>query len=124
MILLVTTFSTPLHLPTTAFWILQTAAILMYVAFFILRRRASRAASAPASADLAPSAGTDARRAAIRRNLAIAWAIAMVVALLAPLWLPIAGSQLSAGGNLTTGLVIAVIVSAIFGLRARLLKTR
>jgi hypothetical protein len=124
LILLVTTFSTPLHLPTVAFWVLQTIAILMYVAFFVLRRRVARTASASASTDREVAVALDTRRAAIRRNLAIGWVTALVVALLAPLWLPFAGSQLPMKGNFATGLVVAFIVSAIFSLRLRSLKTR
>src|SRR2546421_426409 len=97
-------FRETLHLPLWADWIFPGAAILTFIAVFVVRRRRKRAASAQPSP----------RRSQSLPLRLISLFIIVVVTLSGPWWLPYTGVHLDFGLTMVTSVIICVLAVSLY----------
>ena len=97
-------FRETLHLPPWADWICPGAAIMTFIAVFVVRRRRKRAASAQPS----PS-----RLQSVALRLYSLFII-VVVTLSGPCWLPYTGIHLDFGLTIVTAVITCVLAVSLY----------
>ena len=112
VMMLLNVFSRPLGIPEAAQWVLIIGVFvpLGLLIVYSRRLRSERALGAAAQRPALRSA---------RAVLVTAWVCGVACALAAPFWLPIAGAGVGTRGNVAIGVITAIVLSVVFGIRLK-----
>jgi len=119
IMLLLVVFSKPLHIPDLIQWILLLGVFIPLWLTFQFNKKLKQEKLAPVgSADAAPQPSDDSRKKA-KNRLILIMVIGVVVGLCTPLWLPLTGTTSGPIVDLVCGLITALIICIIAGLKLR-----
>jgi hypothetical protein len=117
--MLLNVFSKPLHIPDSLQWILIIGVFVpLGWMFYLIKKQKQEKLEQSASTETVKSKVVDERQ-NTKKRLIITMVLASTVGLCAPLWLPLTGSTLGVRGDFICGIVTAIIVCVIFGIRLK-----
>jgi hypothetical protein len=115
-------FSKPLHIPDPIQWVLLLGVFIpLGLTFYFIKKQKQEKLATTGSIDATPQAATDSVKKA-RKRLILIMVISVVIGLCSPLWMPLTGTTSGPVIDLICGLVTALIICIIFGLRLRKLR--
>jgi hypothetical protein len=117
--MLLNVFSKPLHIPEAFQWVLIVGAFVpLGLMFYFIKQQKLERQAQPVSTDAAARSVTDPRH-STKQRLILLMVLGSAVGLCAPFWMPLTGTTLGVRGDLACGIITAVVVCVIFGIRLR-----
>ena len=92
--------------------------ISLGLTYYFIKKQKQEKQEQPASTGAAVGAATD-RRQSTRRRLVLMMVLGSAVGLSSPFWMPLTGTTLGPPGDFACGILTAVVVCTMCGLRLR-----
>lgn len=119
VMMMLNVFSKPLHIPESVQWILVIGVFIPLVwTFYLIKKQKQEKLEQSASTETAKSKNVDERQ-NTKKRLILIMVLCSAVGLCAPLWMPLTGTTLGTRGDFICGIITAVTVCVIFGIRLR-----
>ena len=119
--MLLIVFSKPLHIPEPIQWVLMLGVFIpLGLLFYFIKKQKQERLAPAGSVGAAPPAAESVKK--TRKRLILLMVIGVVIGLCTPFWMPLTGTTNGPMVDLICGLVTALIVCIIFGLRLRKLR--
>jgi len=117
--ILLNVFSKPLHIPEGFQWVLIIGVFIpLGLTFYFIKQQKLERQAQPASTEAAGRPVTDPTQ-STKQRLILLMVLGSAVGLCAPFWMPLTGTTLGLVGDLVCGIITAVIVCVICGIRLR-----